>query len=155
MQVLASGCLGLWELSKEKMNIEWKGSAYRIKKCATDLLSVGDLIEDDEEDSWDLMGRDIRLKSTFLYCDFNQVISNAPQELKKPLLELANKLFHYIEEVNLLSYLIFVFNYCFIVFLGIYWSIETQIIWGILMIDWLDGTPSLWAPLVIKNRKHY
>ncbi|RWR92879.1 photosynthetic NDH subunit of lumenal location 3, chloroplastic-like protein [Cinnamomum micranthum f. kanehirae] len=82
------------------MNTEWKGSAYRIKKCATDLLSVGDLIEDDEEDSWDLMGRDIRLKSTFLYCDFNQVISNAPQELKKPLLELANKLFHYIEELD-------------------------------------------------------
>ncbi|XP_058090406.1 photosynthetic NDH subunit of lumenal location 3, chloroplastic-like [Magnolia sinica] len=83
----------------EKMiDMESRGSACRIKKCAFDLLSIGDLIDD--EDSWDLMGRDLRLKSTFLYCDFNQVISNAPDEQKKPLTDLANRLFYYIEELD-------------------------------------------------------
>ena len=78
--------------------MDLKGSVYRIRKCAFDLLSVwSDLMDDDE--SWDLMGRDIQLKSTFLYLDFNKVISGAPQDQKKPLTELANKLFCSIEEV--------------------------------------------------------
>jgi photosystem II oxygen-evolving enhancer protein 3 len=86
------------------VDVEWKGSAYRIKKCAFDLLSIGgDLIDDDE--SWDLMGKDLRLKSTFLYCDFNRMISSAPRDQKKSLTELANKLFCSIEEVNICSYL--------------------------------------------------
>ncbi|KAF8389594.1 hypothetical protein HHK36_024112 [Tetracentron sinense] len=78
--------------------MESRGSACRIKKCALDLLSIGDMADD--EDSWNLMGRDLRLKSTFLYCDFNQVISSAPQDQKKSLTELANRLFYYIEELD-------------------------------------------------------
>eukprot|EP00262_Sarcandra_glabra_P000643 TRINITY_DN10781_c0_g1_i1.p1 TRINITY_DN10781_c0_g1~~TRINITY_DN10781_c0_g1_i1.p1 ORF type:complete len:112 (+),score=13.50 TRINITY_DN10781_c0_g1_i1:276-611(+) len=80
------------------VDIESRGSACRIKKCAFDLLSMGDLMDD--EDSWDLMGRDLRLKSTFLYCDFNQIITSAPVDQKKPLTDLANKLFYYIEELD-------------------------------------------------------
>uniref|UniRef100_A0A5B7BRB0 Uncharacterized protein n=1 Tax=Davidia involucrata TaxID=16924 RepID=A0A5B7BRB0_DAVIN len=81
--------------------MEFKGSAHRIRKCAFDLLSIGgDLMDDDDADSWDLMGRDIRLKSTFLYCDFNQMISSAPQDQKKTLTSLANKLFTSIEELD-------------------------------------------------------
>lgn len=83
------------------VDVELRGSAHRIKKCACDLLSIGgDLVDDD--DSWDLMGNDLRLKSTFLYCDFNRMISSAPRDQKKPLTELANKLFCSIEEVMIL-----------------------------------------------------
>nr|XP_023884878.1 photosynthetic NDH subunit of lumenal location 3, chloroplastic-like isoform X1 [Quercus suber] len=81
------------------VDVELRGSAHRIKKCACDLLSIGgDLVDDD--DSWDLMGNDLRLKSTFLYCDFNRMISSAPRDQKKPLTELANKLFCSIEELD-------------------------------------------------------
>ncbi|KAG9442331.1 hypothetical protein H6P81_018185 [Aristolochia fimbriata] len=76
-----------------------RGSANRIKKCAVDLLSMVDMTDD--EDSWDLMGRDLRLKSTFLYCDFNQIISNAQDDQEKQALtDLANRLFYYIEELD-------------------------------------------------------
>lgn len=81
------------------MDIGSRGSVCRIKKCALDFLSIVDLM--DGEDGWDLMRRDIRLKSTFLYCDFNQVISNAAKEEKQPLIDLANKLFQSIEEVHI------------------------------------------------------
>ncbi|XP_077246386.1 photosynthetic NDH subunit of lumenal location 3, chloroplastic-like [Tasmannia lanceolata] len=80
------------------VDVESKGSACRIKKCAFDLLSIGELMDD--EDSWDLMARDLRLRSTFLYCDFNHVISTAPDDQKKPLTDLANRLFHYIEQLD-------------------------------------------------------
>ncbi|RWR72676.1 Photosystem II PsbQ [Cinnamomum micranthum f. kanehirae] len=80
------------------MDIGSRGSVCRIKKCALDFLSIVDLM--DGEEGWDLMRRDIRLKSTFLYCDFNQVISNAAKEEKQPLIDLANKLFQSIEELD-------------------------------------------------------
>ncbi|KAK9935701.1 hypothetical protein M0R45_022789 [Rubus argutus] len=76
-----------------------KGSACRIKKCASELLSIGsDLMEDGY--SWDLVGRDIRLKSTFLYCDLSQLISSVQKDQKKALTELGNKLFCSIEELD-------------------------------------------------------
>lgn len=81
------------------VDMQSKGSACRIKKCADELLSIGsDLMEDGY--SWDLVGRDIRLKSTFLYCDLSQLISNVPKDQKKALTELGNKLFCSIEEVK-------------------------------------------------------
>ncbi|KAE9450798.1 hypothetical protein C3L33_17301, partial [Rhododendron williamsianum] len=80
------------------MDVEFKGSVYRIRKCAFDLLAIGDDLMDDDY-SWDLVGRDLRLKSTFLYCDFRKMISSAPQDQKKGLTKLANKLFCSIEEV--------------------------------------------------------
>ncbi|KAH7841519.1 hypothetical protein Vadar_030999 [Vaccinium darrowii] len=81
------------------MDVEFKGSANRIKKCALDLLAIGDDLMDDD-DSWDLVGRDLRLKSTFLYSDFSKMITSAPQDQKKGLTELANKLFCSIEELD-------------------------------------------------------
>ncbi|XP_059649843.1 oxygen-evolving enhancer protein 3, chloroplastic-like [Cornus florida] len=84
-----------------------KGSACRIRKCAFDLLSIGgDLVVMDDNgsgsgSSWDLMGRDLRLKSTLLYCDFNHIISASPhQHHKNTLTQLANKLFRSIEELD-------------------------------------------------------
>lgn len=89
-----------FETRVEMLDMESKGSASRIKKSAYDLLSMGDDVMDDDDDySWDLIGRDLRLKSTFLFCDFNQMISSAPQDQKEALTELANKLFQSIEEV--------------------------------------------------------
>ncbi|CAK9166754.1 unnamed protein product [Ilex paraguariensis] len=81
------------------VDVEFKGSAHRIRKCAFDLLCIGDDLMDDD-DSWDLMGRDLQLKSTFLYCDFNKMISSAPNNQKKALTDLANKLFCSIEELD-------------------------------------------------------
>ncbi|XP_043696026.1 photosynthetic NDH subunit of lumenal location 3, chloroplastic-like [Telopea speciosissima] len=80
------------------VDVKSRRSVNRIKKCAFDLLSIGEM--SDDESSWDLMGRDLRLKSMFMYCDFSQVISNAPEEQKKSLTDLANRLFHYIEELD-------------------------------------------------------
>ncbi|RWW65409.1 hypothetical protein BHE74_00027295 [Ensete ventricosum] len=80
---------------------QWKGSVHRIRKCVVDLLSMeDDLVDDDDEDAWELMGSDLRLKSTFLYCDLNQVISHAREERKKVLTDLANKLFYYMEQLD-------------------------------------------------------
>nr|XP_010940302.2 photosynthetic NDH subunit of lumenal location 3, chloroplastic isoform X1 [Elaeis guineensis] len=81
-------------------DMDYKGSVLRIKKCACDLLSLEEDMVDDSEDSWELMGRDLRLKSTFLYCDLNHVISSARDEHKKTLTDLANKLFDFMEELD-------------------------------------------------------
>ncbi|RRT59526.1 hypothetical protein B296_00024361 [Ensete ventricosum] len=78
--------------------MEWKGCVYRIRKCVFDLLSMEEDMIDDDEDAWELMGSSLRLKSTFLYCDLNQVISRAKDERKKFLTDLANKLFCYMEQ---------------------------------------------------------
>ncbi|XP_073102418.1 photosynthetic NDH subunit of lumenal location 3, chloroplastic isoform X2 [Elaeis guineensis] len=78
----------------------YKGSVLRIKKCAFDFLSLEEDLIDDDDDSWELMGRDLRLKSTFLYCDLNHVISNSHDEHKKTLTDLGNKLFYFMEELD-------------------------------------------------------
>ncbi|CAD5193725.1 photosynthetic NDH subunit of lumenal location 3, chloroplastic [Musa acuminata AAA Group] len=80
--------------------MEWKGCVYRIRKCVFDLLSMEEDLIDDDEDTWELMGSSLRLKSTFLYCDLNQVISRAKDERKKFLTDLANKLFCYMEQLD-------------------------------------------------------
>ncbi|CAB4295945.1 unnamed protein product [Prunus armeniaca] len=82
------------------VDVQLKGSACRIKKCAFELLSIGSDLMNDGQSSWDLLGRDLRLKSTFLYCDLNQMISCAPRDQKRALTELANKLFCSIEELD-------------------------------------------------------
>jgi len=94
---LSIGSVGLDQA--KMMDVEFKGSANRIKKCALDLLAIGDDLMDDD-DSWDLVGRDLQLKSTFLYSDFSKMITSAPQDQKKGLTELANKLFCSIEELD-------------------------------------------------------
>ncbi|ONK75347.1 uncharacterized protein A4U43_C03F15890 [Asparagus officinalis] len=84
-------------------NLEYKGSVLRFRKCVFDLLSMEeDIVDDDDCDDewWHLIERDLRLKSTFLYCDINKVIANAHEEHKEAFTCLANKLFYYIGEVN-------------------------------------------------------
>ena len=85
----------------EKM--EYKGSVFRVRKCAFDLLSLeDDLVDEDgcDDEWWEMIERDLRLKSTFLYCDLNKVISNTHDEHKEAFTTLANKLFYYMEEVS-------------------------------------------------------
>lgn len=71
-----------------------------------DLLSMEeDLEEEEDEETWELMSTTLRLKSTFLFCDFNQVISSARDERQKALLtDLANKLFYNLEQAILFLY---------------------------------------------------
>ncbi|URE27041.1 Oxygen evolving enhancer protein 3 (PsbQ) [Musa troglodytarum] len=81
--------------------MRWKGRVHRIRKCAVDLLSMeDDLIDAEEEDGWELTGSELRLKSTFLYCDLHRVISGAGEERKKALTLLADKLFYRLERVT-------------------------------------------------------
>lgn len=95
------------------VDFEFKAIARRIRKCALDLLSLGgDLInenDDNDYDSWDLIQKDLRLKSTFLFCDLNKMINGAARDHRNALTELSNKFFCSIEEVILLHF------YCFVV----------------------------------------
>ncbi|KAI0510155.1 hypothetical protein KFK09_010755 [Dendrobium nobile] len=83
-------------------NQEAKGCVFRIQKCAFDLLSMEDDLINEEDDDiwWELIRREICLKSTFLYCDLNRVISSSADELKRTLTDLANSLFQYLEELD-------------------------------------------------------
>ncbi|CAA3011639.1 photosynthetic NDH subunit of lumenal location 3, chloroplastic, partial [Olea europaea subsp. europaea] len=56
---------------------------HRLKRYAFDLIAMGDM----------------RLKSTFMYYDFDEVISAAKVDDKKSLKELANRLFNNVEKV--------------------------------------------------------
>ncbi|GJN02308.1 hypothetical protein PR202_ga19647 [Eleusine coracana subsp. coracana] len=80
--------------------MELKGCVCRIKNCAVELFSMEEDLVMDEEDSWDLVGRDLRLKATFLYIDLSRVIScYDSEEHKNALSVLANKFFYSMDEV--------------------------------------------------------
>uniref|UniRef100_A0ACD5USM8 Uncharacterized protein n=2 Tax=Avena sativa TaxID=4498 RepID=A0ACD5USM8_AVESA len=81
--------------------VELKGCVCRIKNCAVELFSMEEDLVIDDEDSWDLVGRDLRLKATFLYIDLSRVISSCESdERKKTLTDLANKFFYFMDELD-------------------------------------------------------
>ncbi|KAF0893418.1 hypothetical protein E2562_025220 [Oryza meyeriana var. granulata] len=80
--------------------IELKGCVCRINNCAVELFSMEEDLVIDDDDSWDLLGKDIRLKATFLYIDLSRVISSCEiDEHKKMLTGLANKFFYFMDEL--------------------------------------------------------
>ncbi|KAF3322284.1 Photosynthetic NDH subunit of lumenal location 3 [Carex littledalei] len=84
--------------------IELMGCLSRIRNCSVDILTLEEIVnekqEQEEEEMWDLIKRELQLKTTFLYFDLNRVISSSKDEHKEVLTKLANQFFHCIQELT-------------------------------------------------------
>lgn len=80
-------------------DIPTKGRMFRLRKCAFDLLAMEDLIGQGQ-DLLNYVQKYLRLKSTFMYYDFDKLITAAPVDKKQPLITLANKFFDNVEKVT-------------------------------------------------------
>ncbi|KAL3850814.1 hypothetical protein ACJIZ3_012696 [Penstemon smallii] len=79
-------------------NIGTKGRMHRLKRYAFDLIALGDLIA--QRDAWTYVRRFLRFKCTFMYFDFDEVISaTTAADDKKSLTDLANRLFDSVEKL--------------------------------------------------------
>jgi photosystem II oxygen-evolving enhancer protein 3 len=82
--------------------MELKGCVCRIKNCTVELFSMEEDLVIDDEDSWELVGQDLRLKATFLYIDLGRVIScYESEEHKKALSVLVDRFFYFLDEVRI------------------------------------------------------
>ncbi|CAL9089753.1 unnamed protein product [Musa textilis] len=85
---------------QRKEGMESKGCAHRIKNCGSELLALEGHLTNVNEGKWKLMENSLRLKSTFLYCDLNRLISNEKDELRELLTDLTNRLTRYLEKLD-------------------------------------------------------